>query len=179
MNHSEQPTRQNRHLLVLMWVLLLGGVVLFIVSRYMPSFPAPIQLASIGMMVAAVLLVGQYQTRYTYRTEPDIGGGEGYDFVVIRHNGRREQVVCRLGVADVREIEEQTPENRDELKKKYAAQKDTVHSYCVDVLPERSQYIRFDDGGDRVIIRLQASAALLSLFRSAMPDTSKGPEDGQ
>jgi hypothetical protein len=68
-----------------------------------------------------------------------------------------------------REIEHQTPENRDALKKKYADQKDVVHAYCVDFLPADSYYLRFDDGGDRVVIRLQASRELIALFEAALP----------
>lgn len=169
MNYSEQPSRTNRVLAVTIWVLLICGIVLFVASLYQPNLPAATQLIGVMLMTVAILLVGHYQTRYTYRIEDDPRGGEGHDFVVIQLRGRRETVVCRLGLEDVREIEEQTPENRDGLKKKYAAQKDTVHAYCVDLLPAKSQYLRFDDGGNRVVIRLQASDALIALFRDALP----------
>ncbi len=169
MNHSEQPARRNRVLSVWIWATMLGGVVLFGASMYLPSYPAALQLVGVLLLVASIMLVGQYQTRYTYRIEPDSRGGEGHDLVVIQHKGRREQLVCRLGVEDVREIEHQTPENRDALKKKYADQKDTVHAYCVDLLPAESQYLRFDDGGDRVVIRLQASKELIAILSAALP----------
>ena len=174
MNHSEQPARTNRTLLVAIWLLLSAGVVLFGASLYLPEFPAVLQLVGVGMMTVAILLVGRYQTRYTYRVEDDPRGGEGHDLVVVEHRGRRETVVCRLGVEDVREIERQTVENRDELKKKYAQQHDAVHAYCVDVLPAESQYVRFDDGGDRIVIRLQASPALLSILERALPGENDG-----
>ena len=170
MNHSEQPTRQNRVLPVLAAALLLCGALLFIASNYLPSLPSLMQALAVSLLIVGILLVGQYQTHFIYRIEPDVRGGEGHDLVVIQRKGRREQTVCRLGVEDVREIEEQTPDNRETIKKKYAAQKDTVHSYCVDLLPERSQYLRFDDGGDRVVIRLQASAQLIELLRAALPN---------
>ena len=171
MNYSEQPERQNRVLAVWIWVTMIGGILLFACSMYLPDYPALLQLIGVGLMVAAILLVGHYQTRYTYRIEPDARGGEGRDFVVIQHKGRRETVVCRLGVEDVREIEHQTPENRDALKKKYADQKDVVHAYCIDLLPADSHYLRFDDGGDRVVIRLQASRELIAIFEAALPRT--------
>ena len=169
MNHSEQPVHQNRVLSVWIWGTMIGGVVLFASSMYLENYPAALQLVGVGLMVASILLIGHHQTRYTYRIEDDPRGGEGHDFVVVQCKGRRELVVCRLGLEDVREIERQTPENRDELKKKYADQKDVVHSYCVDFLPFESQYLRFDDGGDRVVIRLQASGELIAIFEAALP----------
>lgn len=169
MNHSEQPVRQNRVLAVWIWVTMIGGVLLFACSMYLPNYPALLQVLGVGLLVASILLVGHYQTRYTYRVEPDSRGGEGHDFVVVQHKGRREMVVCRLGVEDVREIEHQTPDNRDDIKKKHADQKDVVHSYCVDFLPPESHYLRFDDGGDRVVIRLQASQELIAIFQAALP----------
>lgn len=169
MNHSEQPARQNRVLVVWIWTTMIGGILLFACSMYLPNDPALLQIAGVGLMVAAIMLVGHYQTRYTYRIEPDARGGEGHDLVVVQHKGRREMVACRLGVEDVREIEHQTPDNRDALKKKYADQKDTVHAYCIDLLPADSYYLRFDDGGDRVVIRLQASRELIAIFESVMP----------
>ena len=169
MQYSEQPTRQNRILFVLCWATMLGGIALFVGSLYRPSYPAALQFAGVGLLVASILLIGWYQTRYTYRIEPDPRGGEGHDLVVVQHKGRRETVVCRLGVEDVREIEHQTPEGRDALKKQHADAGDTVHTYCVDLLPADSYYLRFDDGGDRVVIRLQASKELIAILEAALP----------
>lgn len=172
MNYSERPTRQNRVLSTLIWSFLLGGIALFLAVSYLPNIPYPavLQLAALAMLVLATVLIGHLQTTYTYRIEDDPRGGEGHDFVVLQRKGRRETVVCRLGLEDVRQIEQQTPENRDALKQKYAAQHDTVHTYCVDFLPASSQYIRFDDGGDRVVIRLQASEKLVSILQNALPE---------
>ena len=57
----------------------------------------------------------------------------------------------------------------DALKKKYAITQTRVHNYCVDVLPPYSVYVRFDDGGNRIVIRLQPSNHLLEVLRSACP----------
>ncbi len=169
MLHSEQPQRSGRTVQVLMLVCMLSGIVLFAASMYVPSFPAVLQLLGVALMVAGIALVGVYQTKYIYRIEPDSRGVEGYDFVVVQIKNRRELVVCRLGLADVRKIEEQTEQNRDAIKKKYAEQKLTVHSYCVDIAPARSQYISFDDGGEQVVIRLQASEQLMDLLKQNLP----------
>lgn len=169
MLHSEQPQHQTRTTQALMLVCMVGGILLFTVSMYVPSFPAALQMLGVALLVAGIALVGLYQTKYVYRIEPDSRGVEGYDFVVVQIKSRRESVVCRLGLADVRGIEEQTAENRDAIKKKYAEQKLTVHSYCVDLFPERTHYVSFDDGGERVVIRLQASEALISLLRENLP----------
>lgn len=170
MLHTEQPQHENRITQALTLVCMIGGILLFTVSMYVPSFPAALQLIAVAMLVAGIALVGMYQTRYIYRIEPDSRGVEGYDFVVVQIKSRRESVVCRLGLADVRGIEEQTAENRDTIKKKYAEQKLTVHSYCVDLFPERTQYISFDDGGEQVVIRLQASDKLIALFKENLPE---------
>jgi hypothetical protein len=169
MLHSEQPQHGNRLTQSLMLVCMLGGILLFAVSMYVPSFPAALQMIGLAMLVAGIALVGFYQTHYIYRIEPDSRGGEGYDFVVVQIKSRRETVGCRLGLADVRATEHQTSENRDAIKNTYAKQGRTVHSYCVDILPERSQYVTFDDGGETVGIRLQASAQLIEILEQNMP----------
>ncbi len=169
MLHTEQPQHQNNTARVLVWVCLLGGVALFVTAGYAPVFPAVLQLAGVALLVAGIMLVGVHQTRYVYRIEPDSRGVEGYDFVVAQVKNRRESVVCRLGLADVRAIERQTPENREAVKKKYAGQGQTVHSYCVDILPVHSQYVSFDDGGEMVFIRLQASEALVGILEQNLP----------
>lgn len=170
MNHAEQPTHTNKIMLAVIFVSVSCGILLFVAAMYQPSLPAVTQLVGVAFMTVGIALVGHYQTRYTYRVEDDPRGGDGHDFVVVQMRGRREIVVCRLGLEDVREIEHQTPENRSALKKKHAEAKDEVHSYCVDLLPAESQYLRFDDGGNRVVIRLQASDALISLFEAALPN---------
>jgi CHASE2 domain-containing sensor protein len=169
MLHTEQTQHQNRIAQTLTLVCLVGGILLFAVSMYTPAFPAALQLLGVTMLVAGIALVGFCQTKYVYRIEPDSRGVEGYDFVVLQIKSRRESVVCRLGLADVRAIEHQTSENRDAIKKTYAEQGRTVHSYCVDILPERSQYVTFDDGGETVVIRLQASAQLIEILEQNMP----------
>jgi hypothetical protein len=169
MLHSEQPQHGNRLTQSLMLVCMLGGILLFAVSMYVPSFPAALQTIGLAMLVAGIALVGFYQTHYIYRIEPDSRGGEGYDFVVVQIKSRREMVVCRLGLADVRAIERQTEQNREAIKKQYAEQKLTVHSYCVDLMPASSQYISFDDGGELVVIRLQASEKLISFLKENLP----------
>ena len=169
MLHTEQPQRQNNTTLVLTWLCLVGGAALFAASMYASAFPAALQLIGVLLLVAGILLVGVYQTHYIYRIEPDSRGIEGYDFVVVQVKSRKEQTVCRLGLADVRGIERQTPENRDEIKKKYAEQKQAVHSYCVDILPAHSQYVTFDDGGNIVVVRLQASERLMEILEQNVP----------
>ncbi|MBR0442709.1 MAG: hypothetical protein IIX15_00050 [Clostridia bacterium] len=169
MLHSEQTQHQNRVTLVLTLICMLGGIVLFAASMYVPTFPAALQLIGVVLLVAGIALVGFYQTKYIYRIEPDSRGVKGYDFVVAQIKNRRENVVCRLGLADVRAIEEQTPDNRDALKKAYVERGLTVHSYCVDIFPARSQYVTFDDGGEVVVVRLQASEALIELFKQNLP----------
>lgn len=169
MLHSEQPKHTNRVTLVLTLACMLGGIVLFAASMYIPTFPAALQLLGVVLLVAGIALVGFYQTRYIYRIEPDSRGVEGYDFVVVQIKSRRDTVVCRLGLADVRKIEEQTVENRDAIKKRYADEKLTVHSYCVDILPASSQYISFEDGGETVVIRLQASEELITILKDNLP----------
>ena len=169
MLHTEQPQHQNNTTRSLMWVCLLGGVALFVTAMYAPAFPAALQLLGVALLVAGIMLVGVHQTRYIYRIEPDSRGVEGYDFVVLQVKSRRESVVCRLGLSDVRSVEHQTPENREEIKKKYAEQGRTVHSYCVDILPAHSQYVSFDDGGERVVIRLQASEQLVAMLEQNLP----------
>ncbi len=171
MDFKESPQHQNHMAPVVALISFLVGLVLFFLSMH-TAYPALLQALMLVAMVFGVCLLARHHVHYIYRLESDANGGESMDLVVEQQRGRQRMVVCRLGVSDVREIEHQTPENRKQIKKKYADQGDTVHAYCADVFPTRSTYLRFDDGGQRVIIRLQASEALLDVFRSAL-DTAR------
>lgn len=169
MEFNESPKHQNRIAPVLAAVCFLVGLLLFWISTQ-ASYPSLWQALMLVAMVLGVCLLGRHYVVYVYRLEPDVGGGPGKDLVIEQWRGKRRTVVCRLGVADVREIELQTPENRKQLKQKYAEAGDTVHSYCADVFVTSSVYLRFDDGGNRVVIRLQPSEQLLEVFRQALDE---------
>ena len=67
--------------------------------------------------------------------------------------------VCRLLVTDLKEIDVVTPENEKELRAKDRA--DRVHALCPDLCPVRSVYLMFEENGNRIVLRLQASEELL------------------
>ena len=168
MEWSETPKHQNKVAPSLAGMLFAVAAVLWLVSAALP-IPALWQLLAIAAFCAAICLVARHQEHYTYHLEPDSRGGEGTDLVIRQVRHKLPITVCRLDVADVREIDVQTSDNADALKKKYANTQTRVHNYCVDVLPPYSVYVRFDDGGNRVVIRLQPSDHLLEVLRSACP----------
>ena len=163
MNWSETPKHQSKLAAHLAAVLFALGLGMYLLSPLTP-YPAIFQTVAIAALCAAIFFVARHQEKFTYRLEPDIRGGEGTDFVVVQKKSRQEITVCRLGVEDVREIDRQTPDNAAELKQKFASAHTQVHSYCVDMLPQNSVYLTFDDGGNSVVIRLQCSDELLSVF---------------
>ena len=163
----ETPTHQNRVDVTLAWSFFLAGAALFIAASYLPTAPALVQLVGVGLLAAAIVLTSRHQVRYEYRIEQDErSADEVWDLIVTEQKSKRRTVVCRLELRDLVEIDRQTPENRDELKKKY--EKDTVHHYCVDLLPPNSAYLRFEEAGERIVIRLQASENLLQQLDEAM-----------
>ena len=166
MTWSESPRPTSRLIPRLAAVLFAVGALLYLAGASLP-YPAASQTVGVVALCAAICLIARHQEHFTYVLEPDIRGTNGTDLVVKQRKNRREITVCRLGLEDVREIDEQNEQNAQVLKEKYQA--DRVHSYCVDILPKQSAYLVFDDGGDRVVIRLQCSDELLAMVRAALP----------
>ena len=96
-------------------LLLLGvGIALLYVSR-IQGIPYPVlwQTGTFVLAVAAVLIVGRFVMRsYTYCVEAGEGEDpEARDLVIVEHYGRRNTVVCRVGLNQIRSAVR--PESRE------------------------------------------------------------------
>ena len=155
--YSETPTRQNKLSAVLALCCAVAGVALLSFSRYLP-YVSLVQTAAFVLCIVAVSLAARACLRYTYRLQRDEGDGKD-ELAVIQIKGKRSVTVCRLLVTDLKEIDVVTPENEKGLRAKYRA--DRVHALCPDLCPPRSVYLLFEESGNRIVLRLQASEELL------------------
>ena len=155
--YSETPTRKNKWSAVLALCAAIAGVVLLSFSRYLP-YASLVQTAAFVLCIVAVSMAARACLRYTYRLQQDERDGKD-ELAVIQIKGKNTVTVCRLLVTDLREIDVVTPENEKELRAKYRA--DRVHVLCPDLCPPHSVYLLFEENGNRIVLRLQASEELL------------------
>ncbi len=158
--------------------LFAAAIVLFMTSglEFMP-YPSLMQSVSVIMIAVAIMLMGRYLLRhYLYRIADD---GEGPDFMVDELSRRGRYTVCRLGLSHLIMAEPWSENNKPRGSAK-------VYNYCVEMRPKDSWLLVFEDGEDRIYIRLSPDEKLISYFRDAVALRKDGEqyfgnteEDGQ
>lgn len=171
MTYGETPRRENKIALVVSLASFLAGMLLIWLAAAMP-YPAIWQCVGVLLVAVAVWFLVRAQVTFRYEILPDARGYEGEDLVVRQIRGKKEVVVCRLGLADLCAVDSETPDTRKAVKQKYHG--DRVNNYCVDVLPARALLLAFDDADTRVVIRLQPSAALTEILTRALEENGHG-----
>ena len=156
----ETPEQQNNIAGLATLICGVSGMGLFLASNYI-LYPSLAQMVALGLLVVCVMMAARWQTRFRYRIGEDVQDGT-IELAVVQLRGKKTTTLCRLSLKDLREIERCTSENRDACKQKYHA--DKVHNYCRDVLPATSVYLHFEEAGQRIILRLQASEEFISLL---------------
>lgn len=163
------PNRKKTPEMLTALLLLALGIALLYVSQ-IPNIPYPVlfQSGTFVLAVAAVLIVGRFVMRgFTYRVEPSENDPDACELVVVEHYGRRNTVVCRVGLWQIASVVR--PADRETRALLAGKQKGkTVYRYtaafsdpdlCVVEAAEN------DDGtGETVFIRMCADQALFDLL---------------
>ena len=140
--------------------LFVGAVVLFFASGIEGMlYPSVMQMAAVIILAVAIMLMGRYLLRhYLYRIADD---GEGLDFLVDELSRRGRYTVCRLGLSKLLSAEPWSDETKPKGSKK-------IYNYCVEMKPRDSWILEFEDGEDRIYVRLSPDEKLIAYFREAV-----------
>ena len=159
-----RPSRSNNKASSLTLILLISAVAVFAICVAFKDMPFRwvFQLAAMLLFAFGVYLVSRYLTKsYSYRIDGD-------ELTVVEFSGKRQMTVCRLSLANVKEIAlVDFPEGKnislpDTVKKQRAKRFD----YRVDLSPAKYVVILTDEGYENSAIYLSYDERfLLSLKR--------------
>ena len=121
-------------------VIVIGGLsgVLTVLSANAPRFRGVISLvAMIGFCISIYLLMRYVMNDYIYSVMLD--GEDNPYFLVYRRLGRRESLMCRISVADIREI---VLIEKSSGVKHVPDAKAQKYNFCPNLSPERYYVIK-------------------------------------
>ena len=122
-------------------------------------YPAIMQTVSVLIVAVTIMLMGRYLLRhYLYRIADD---GEGPDFRVDELSRRGRVTVCRLALSQLVSAKEWSDETKPPRGVK-------IYNYCVEIKPRESWILEFEDGDDRIFIRLSPDDKLKQYFAEAV-----------
>lgn len=140
--------------------LFVAAILLFFASGFEGMlYPSVMQMVSVAIITVTIMLMGRYLLRhYLYRVADD---GEGMDFRVDELSRRGRVTVCRLALAQLVSAKEWNDETKPPRGVK-------IYNYCVDIKPRDSWLLEFEDGDDRIFIRLSPDDKLKQCFTEAV-----------
>ena len=142
---------------IVMSVCLLLGSLAYGVSGFF-SYPALYQLLAVTLLAGAVLVIVRYLLRdYVYAIHAD-EGGEACELVIVEILGKKQTVVCRVSLADVRSILPRV------LFSKLERGRDAeVYRYVSEMFPERAFYLEIANEEKRFFVEICADRTLEEL----------------
>ena len=160
--YAYRPQFEKKKEKLLSLFLAIIGVVLY-GSSQIPGAPFPglIQMLGIAFLAVAILIITMcIMRRYDYVLETDESGK--VDFIITEYYGRRQMVVCRVGLSDVCSvlpITKETEEQRKALKKE-----GTHYSYTGVLFDEKRYLVEMNAHGEHVFIIICADERLIELL---------------
>ena len=160
------PNVPKRAEQTMFWSFLVLGLLLFGFSslRWIPLARLYRGLAILFLLASGVLYAHCLNRSYRYRVEPRDGAtrGDVPDFVVIERRFRSERVVCRISVADMREILAITKENKRAIRAH--RRNSRYYDLTAFLFPPNSYLLLFEDAEQLCTARIFADEHLLSLL---------------
>ena len=140
--------------------LFVAAILLFFASGFEGMlYPSVMQMVSVAIITVTIMLMGRYLLRhYLYRVADD---GEGMDFRVDELSRRGRVTVCRLALAQLVSAKEWNDETKPPRGTK-------LYNYCGEIKPCDSWILEFEDGEDRIYIRLSPDDTLKQYFLEAV-----------
>ena len=158
---SETPTRKNHAAAVLSLLCGLVGIAVFACANFL-DYSAIFQTVGIILLMITVILLGSTLVRYTYTLQKSDKDGLD-ELAVVEHRGKKQTTVCRLLLSDLRKIDECTAKAEKPIRRSYHG--DRIHSYCPDIFASRVVYLLFEENGERIVLRLQASEQFMDVLK--------------
>lgn len=168
MNYEYMPKRKKaREILTAIGIFGIGLVFFYLPLMLKLTFLLPFQLAMLVVFIIDVLILNRYILRsYTYRVETDPDHPETSDFVIYEHYGRRDTVVCRVGLSQVRSAVRPDRANRSELAGRMKGHK--TYLYIAEFAPPDVCVVEAceddDPEGESIFLRICADETLFSVL---------------
>lgn len=148
MEYEVRPARTNycAHLLTVGFLILAGGA--FALSAVWSKLAVLFQSVGVLLLFPAIYLVGKYMAvQYLYRIRSWEDGNVDLEVYAYR-GGTKMQLVCRIGLEEIKEAEPLSAANKRPVKglKRYG--------YCTDLYPARALVLSVsnEDGDCEVLI---------------------------
>ena len=168
--HEYIPEGKRNGMKRLCFGLFAGAILLFFASGFEGiAYPAVMQSVSVLIIALTIMLMGRYLLRhYLYRVADD---GEGLDLRVDELSRRGRVTVCRLSLSQLLSAKEWSDSTKPPRGVK-------IYNYCVEIRPQNSWILEFEDGEDRIYIRLSPDETLKNLFLNAVAARPSDSENG-
>ncbi|MBE6660465.1 MAG: hypothetical protein E7605_03580 [Ruminococcaceae bacterium] len=158
---SETPTRKNHAAAILALLFGLCGIAVFTCARFF-DFSAVLQTIGIVLMMVTVVLLGSTLVKYTYTIQKS-DKDERDELAVIEQRGQKQTTICRLLLSDLCKYDVCAAKEEKAVRRAYHA--DRIHSYCPDIFASRVVYLLFEENGERIVLRLQASEQFMDVLK--------------
>ncbi len=167
------PQKTDKTAGKLIILFLAGGFGLMFLTVLIQGIPFrwAFQFLAIGLLTEAVLLVTRYVTRsFVYRLEENEEGETELAVIEITSGGKKQTVVCRLAMSQIKKIDRFTREEEKAVSKAVHERKEKrrIFDYTVDLHLERAIQIVAEEYEEAVTVRLNDDERLYEIIRSKL-----------
>ncbi len=166
-----QKTDKTAGRLILLF--LAGGFGLMFLTVLIQGIPCrwAFQFAAIGLLTEAVLLVTRYVTRsFVYRIEESEDGEIELTVIQVTSGGKKQTVVCRLAMCQIKKIDRFTREEEKAVSKEAHKKREQrrIFDYTVDLHLEKAIQIVAEEYEEAVTVRLNDDERLYEIIKSKL-----------
>jgi hypothetical protein len=154
------PTVKKIREKIVMSVCLLLSSLAYGVSNFLP-YPVLYQLFAVILLTVAVLMIVRYLLRdYVYAIHAD-ENGEACELVIVEVVGKKQTVVCRLPLSDVKGMLPRAAFLKSEDRRQAE-----IYRYVSEMLPENAFYLEISSEEKRFYVEILADRTLEGLISS-------------
>ena len=157
-----RPMPKNKKARTLFFVLLGAAAATVIASYFLTSYKGIVQLGSLILLVAAVMIYTRYLGS-VYSYEVTFDSDETPIFVVCQLSGKRRTSLCRVDLADIVEIETLAAEAYRAYKTESGVKR---YNYTPTLFPEEVNLMKVRSRTERADVFLELSAECRDMLLS-------------
>lgn len=157
-----RPMPKNQNARRLFFILLGAAVATVAISYFLPSHKGIVQLASLILLVSAVLIYTRYLgSTYSYEVAHDTEGTP--IFLVTQLTGKRRTALCRVNLADIQSIEVLTGAQYRAYKPEVGIKK---YNYTPTLHPDEVHLMQVRSRTENAVVFLELSEEYRSMLLS-------------
>ena len=157
-----RPMPKNQNARRLFFILLGAAVATVAISYFLPSHKGIVQLASLILLVSAVLIYTRYLgSTYSYEVAHDTEGTP--IFLVTQLTGKRRTALCRVNLSDIQGIEVLTGAQYRAYKPEAGIKK---YNYTPTLNPDEVHLMQVRSRTEKAVVFLELSEEYRSMLLS-------------